>query len=468
MAEKNENDFHIESLEGPRPPTEQPRPEELAHLDDASLKRLERSAVRQLDSFLLPSVILLFLLNILDRNNIASAKVVNLPQDLGITNSEYNTCLMIFYVGYVITQIPSNLLITRVKPSIYLASVVAAWAVVSLSQGFVHNFVGLLLARFVLGLVEGPFLPGVFFLMSCYYKRSELPPRIAFLYGANMLASAFGGLIAAGITSQMHGVLGRPAWAWLFIIEGSITLAIAFAVVIFLPDYPLKTKRFWLSHEQQLVVEWRIRNENAGIGDEEEDSMLDGLKQALVDPKLYMFIVLQMSLLTAQSWNNFFPSIVGTLGFSSTVTLLLTAPPYLFAFAMFVPTIGARYFAMFLLAAGSYSPYNLCVSWASSTLPRPRAKRAAALAIVNLMGAGVAHFYTAYMFPDSQMPRYYVGGGIMSGACIVCAGAAIGIKAYLGRQNRVIERREIEGGLDFDNAGKDVTKSGVVSFRYVT
>ena len=68
------------------------------------------------------------------------------------------------------------------------------------------------MTRFVLGLIEGPFLPGVFFLMSCWYKRSELPPRIAFLYGANMLGNAFGGLIAAGIISQMQGNLGRPAW----------------------------------------------------------------------------------------------------------------------------------------------------------------------------------------------------------------------------------------------------------------
>lgn len=104
------------------------------------------------------------------------------------------------------------MIITKVKPSIYLAAVVAAWSIVSLSQAFATSFVGLLVARFVLGLVEGPFLPGVFFLMSCWYKRAELPPRIAFLYGANMLASAFGGLIAAGITSQMEGVLGHPAW----------------------------------------------------------------------------------------------------------------------------------------------------------------------------------------------------------------------------------------------------------------
>lgn len=77
----------------------------------------------------------------------------------------------------------------------------------------------LFMCRFVLGLVEGPFLPGVFFLMSCWYKRSELPPRIALLYGANMLASAFGGLIAAGIVARMQDKMGRPAWvSWISIL----------------------------------------------------------------------------------------------------------------------------------------------------------------------------------------------------------------------------------------------------------
>ena len=291
--------------------------------------------------------------------------------------------------------------------------------------------------------------------------------------------------------------------AWLFIIEGSITLAIAIAIFPCIPDYPLRTKRFWITHEQQLVVEWRIRNENAGIADDDEESMFAGLKQALADPKLYMYIVLQMSLITAQSFNNFFPSIVGTLGFNSTVTLLLTAPPYVFAFicslglsfhaagadergyhiagsmlvsllgnllAMFVKPLGARYFSMFLLTAGSYSPYNLCVSWLSSSLPRPRAKRASALAIINLMGAGVAHFYTAYMFPDSQKPRYYAGGGIMSGACVVCACTALSIKYYLKKQNRAMEQSEDQEGQSVGKVVRAVVGMGpgaVVRFRYV-
>lgn len=78
--------------------------------------------------------------------------------------------------------------------------------------------------------------------------------------------------------------------------------------------------------------DWRLRNENAGLEDHDPDSMLWGLKQAIVDPKLYMFVLLQMALITSQSFNNFFPSIVGTLGYNNTNTLLLTAPPYGFAF----------------------------------------------------------------------------------------------------------------------------------------
>ncbi|RDW57673.1 hypothetical protein BP5796_12474 [Coleophoma crateriformis] len=482
---------------------ELPLPTELAQLSSDELVVIEKRLVRKLDTFLLPTCAVLFLLNILDRNNIANAKISGLTKTLNMTNTEYNTCLLMFYVGYIMTQLPSNMLITRIRPSLYICLTTAAWGIVSMCQGFTKNFAGLLLNRLVLGLVEGPFLPGVMFLMSCWYKRSELPPRIALLYGANMLATAFGGLIAAGIISRMEGKLGRPAWEWLFIIEGSITIAVAIIVIPMLPDYPGQSKIRWLPQELQLMAEWRIRKENAGIVDEDMETMWWGLKQALIDPKLYMFVVLQMSLLTAQSFNNFFPSIVGTLGYNTTITLLLTAPPYFFAFicsisisfhaayqkergyhiaipmmfalignllAMFLPSTGGRYFSMFLMTAGSYSPYNLCISWLSSSLPRPKVKRASALAIINLMGAGVAHFYTVYMFPDSQKPRYYAGGGVMCGACLVCTAMAMAIKRHLKNENQKFELVEMSGEIRQDGIKGSETGHGgeaVVSFRYV-
>lgn len=140
---------------------------------------------------------------------------------------------------------------------------------------------------------------------------------------------------------------------------------------------------------------------------------------------------------------------------------------------MFVPTLGGRYFSMFLMTASSYSPYNLCVSWVSASLPRPRAKRAAALAIMNLIGAGVAHFYTAFVFPDSQKPRYYAGGGVMSGACLLCAVMALAIKYYLKGQNKMLEEAENTEGIPaaqskaIKRARSGPAVALYVSFKYV-
>lgn len=146
------------------------------------------------------------------------------------------------------------MIIGKVRPSLYICIITALWGVISLSQGFAKNFTQLFALRFVLGLVEAPFLPAVFVVLSCWYKRTELPPRIAILYGGNMVSSAFSGLIAAGITSRMENVAGRASWTWLFIIEGAITVVIAFLMVPVLTDYPLQSKHFLLSREHQLLA----------------------------------------------------------------------------------------------------------------------------------------------------------------------------------------------------------------------
>jgi hypothetical protein len=138
--------------------------------------------------------------------------------------------------------------------------------------------------------------------------------------------------------------------------------------------------------------------------------------------------------------------------------------------AMFVPSLGGRYFSMFLMTSGTYSPYSLCVSWLSASLPRPASKRAASFAIMNFMAAGVAHFYTAYAFPDSQKPRYYGGGAMMSVACLICAGTALSMKYYLKAKNTKMQKEEDEMGMV--GGGITASKAGhggeaVVRFRYV-
>ncbi|OBT64920.1 hypothetical protein VE03_05659 [Pseudogymnoascus sp. 23342-1-I1] len=447
-----------------------PLPGELIHLSLEKQNTLEKHVVQKMDRRLMPIIIIMFWLNILDRNSIANAKIAGLPKDLNMNNGEYNTCLVVFYVGYVITQLPSNAILPMVRPSIYIPLVTCAWGLMSMAQGFLHNFQSIMVVRFFIGVLEGPFFPGVIFLLSCWYKKEELIKRIAFLYAGNILSSCFGGLIAAGIIGGMEGVGGYAAWRWLFIIEGLVTVAVGILALFLFPDYPRTTR--WLTKEEGLFAEWRLANEVAGIIDEDSSGIWWGVSEALRDPLTYLFTFMQMMLTTGQSFTYFLPSIIKTLGYNNTITLLLTAPPYAVAFlgsvalayssskrkefcmhicfpliisvignilAMTVNGTGGRYFAIFLMAFGVYVVYNVNYAWVSSSIPRPRAKRAASLAIINLMSGGATHFYTSYLFPDSDAPRYYMGGSALTVAVFFCAMTAITIRFYLARLNRKIE-----------------------------
>jgi hypothetical protein len=146
----------------------------------------------------------------------------------------------------------------------------------------------------------------------------------------NILSSCFGGLIAAGIIGGMEGVGGYHAWRWLFILEGVATVAVGLIALFLFPDYPRTTR--WLDEDEKLFAEWRMANEVAGIIDEDSSGVWWGVKQSLKDPLTYLFTFMQMMLTTGQSFTYFLPSIIKTLGFNNTITLLLTAPPYFVAF----------------------------------------------------------------------------------------------------------------------------------------
>lgn len=155
----------------------------------------------------------MYWLNYLDRNAIALARLNNLEEDLNLSSSQYQTCVSILFVGYILGQIPSNMLITRLRPSYYMSSCMALWAVVSALTALSKDFTGLLLTRFFLGVVEAPYYPGALYLLSIFYTRKEIATRISILYTGNILATAFAGLIAAGIF-EMDGMGGLSGWKW--------------------------------------------------------------------------------------------------------------------------------------------------------------------------------------------------------------------------------------------------------------
>jgi len=414
-------------------------PESVRNLTAEERQHLEAKLVRKIDLRLLPMIILMYIMNYLDRNNIASARLAGLETDLGLVGSEYQTSVSILFVGYILMQVPSNLLLNKIgRPALYLPSCMVVWGIISAATGAVQNFGGLVACRFFLGFVESVYFPGCLFYLSSWYSRKELSIRTALLYSGSLLSGAFSGLIAAGITDGMDGTAGLRAWRWLFIIEGAITVVIAAASFFVLPNFPRTTS--WLSDDERELAVWRLQ-EDVGQDDwvsSEQQTFWHGMKLAFLDVKTYVLMALLFGMVAAGSVTNFFPTVVQTLGYGRIESLLLTVPPYAlgvittfanawhadrtgerylhitlpliigiasFILAAATTTTAPRYVAMMLMIPGVYTGYVVALAWISNTIPRPPAKRAAALAAINAV-SNASSIYASYMYPTSAGPRY--------------------------------------------------------------
>lgn len=154
-------------------------------------------------------------------------------------------------------------------------------------------------------------------MLSIFYTRKEIATRISILYTGNILATAFAGLIAAGVFSGMDDLAGLAGWQWLFILQGAVTFVVAVGAAFILPDDPLKTK--WLTPEERQLAHSRVTDDT--VGATHQTSTLKGLKEAAKDPKLWLFAFMQHMHLAANGFKNFFPTAVETLGFGTTITL---------------------------------------------------------------------------------------------------------------------------------------------------
>ncbi|KAH6686644.1 major facilitator superfamily domain-containing protein [Plectosphaerella plurivora] len=434
-------------------------------------KIAERRVVRKLDMTLLPTVWVLYMFNYLDRNNIAQARLDDFEGDLGLVGNQFNVAVSILNVGYMIAQLPSNMILTRVRPSIYLPCCVIVWSAVSAATAGVQNFSGLIGVRFVLGIVEAPFFPGAFFMLSAWYTRKELALRTAILYSGLVLATAFSGLIAAGIFAGLSNVSGLHGWQWLFIIEGAGSAVAAIFAFILLPDFPeSKTgsgKWLFTASEKELARQ-RIALDRVSLP-EADRSIWHGLGLAVKDIRTWIFVIILCANHTAYGFNNFFPTIVRSMNLGSrTITLVLTAPPYLFgaiisflvayssdrfnergyhisapmvvAIAGFIISAAtlnksARYFASFLYCSGAFAANAAVYSWAASSLNQTPEKRACATAIVNLLSQ-LGNIWSPYFFPSSDGPRYVMAMLLMMGFSVLSIVAALLMKYLLKKANK--------------------------------
>ncbi|KAF1950354.1 MFS general substrate transporter [Byssothecium circinans] len=432
----------------------------------------EIALVKKLDRWIMPMLWSMYWLNYLDRNAIALARLNDLEEDLNLSSTQYQTCVSILFVGYLLGIVPSNMFLNRTRPSRYMGTCMMLWAIVSALTAVSTNFTGLLLTRFFLGLTEAPYYPGAVYLLSSFYTRKELATRIAILYTGNILATAFAGLIAAGVFYGMDDAAGISGWRWLFILQGVVTFVIAVVGFFLLPDFPHDTK--WLTPDERLLATNRMELdivENNG-----NTSTMAGLKQAFRDPMVWIFAAMAHMHLAANGFKNFFPTVVQTLGFGETVTLVLTCPPYLiagvvtiavswssgkfnertwhitisktvatigFAAACATMDLGGRYASMVIFTIGTYGVNSLILGWCGSTCGQTKEKKAAAIGIVTMVMNG-SFIWTPYLWPKSDGPRYTIALSSSAAFSVATALLAWVAKFIMKRRNRKLRESDNE------------------------
>ncbi|KAJ5115354.1 hypothetical protein NUU61_001113 [Penicillium alfredii] len=454
-----------------------------AGLSDEEKAKIDRQLLWKLDIRLVPWLSLLYLVSFLDRTNIGNAKIVGLKKDLSLSDAQFNATLTIFFVSYSVFEPLTNILLKRLRPSIFIPLIMIAWGICMTCMGLVHNYAGLMAVRWFLGLSEAGLFPGVGYFLSCWYKRAEFGVRMAIFFSAAALAGSFGGLLAAAI-AKMDGVGGKAGWSWIFILEGLATVLIGVASFWCVYDFPDQAR--FLSEADRARVLRRLAADQQSSAEHEEFKM-SYFWASVKDWKTYTGAIIYMGADgSLYAFSLFVPTIISQLGttpfrYSSIRAQLLSVPPYAAAailtvvvgfiadrtrqrgicnilvsiigivgFAMLLgcKSAGARYAGTFLGAMGIYPAISNTISWASNNTEGVY-KRGVSLGFIigwgNLNGIVSSNIYR-----DQDAPEFYPGHGVvLSYLVLFLFGGSVVQYFLLRRENRKRRRgdrdRLIEG-----------------------
>ncbi|OHE96301.1 major facilitator superfamily transporter [Colletotrichum orchidophilum] len=411
-----------------------------------------KKTFHKVDVRLIPVLALLYLICHIDRANIGNAKIEGMVEDLGMTGVQYNTVLSIFFIPYVLFEVPSNIILKKVKrPSFYLGTLTLSWGIIMTCTGLVRNFGGLMVTRILLGVFEAGFFPGAIYLTSYWYMPKDLAVRISYFYCASALSGAFSGLLAAAI-AEMDGVAGLEGWRWIFILEGLATVVMGASCFFLLIDTPTLSTR-WLEPEEIRYLELSIFIKSGGGAREEAGAggkvNWRDLKMNLTNWRIYVqayFLVCQSALSYGIKFT--LPTITKAMGFANTQAQLLSAPPYVaaaisaitfakisdrffwrmpflaiplaivaIAYAIILSLNGAleakkgvAYFSVVLAVVGIYPIQAAAASWNANNIA-PASRRAIGIALMNCVG-NVGGIVGSFMYLESEKPKYPTGFGL--------------------------------------------------------
>lgn len=357
----------------------------------------QRKLMMKIDVCVIPAFCFLYFLAFLDRVNISNANLYGLTADLKLTGNQYNTALTLFFVPYVAFEVLSNYTIKLVKPHIWLSGCILCFGAISVGMGFVKNFGGLAACRFLLGVFEASTFPALFYLLSCYYSVHEAQRRFSAFFSVTCLAGAASGSIAYRI-HEIDGKNGIPAWGWIFIIDGIITMGGSIILFFTIADFP-EEARFLKENERRFIKEKLEVYSGAESGFETKNTLKD-VGKCFKDYLIWLPALGYFGLIIpSYGYAYFAATIINQMGYTAVSANQHSVYPWLAAFglnnvvsvisdrlrmrlpfalgASVLAIIGlalvlaektdphARYAGCFLAASGLYTAMPLLVCWSS-------------------------------------------------------------------------------------------------------
>lgn len=375
-----------------------------------------------------------------------NAKLAGLEKDTGLTGYGYNKVLSVFYISYILFEIPSNIACKVIGPGYFIPAVSLGFGVVSLCTAYCNNAATLSAVRFLLGMFEAGMMPGIAYYLSRWYRRSELAFRLSLYIVMAPLAGAFGGLLASGILKRTS-FAGVHTWRMIFLLEGIITICLSVISFFTLTDRPATAK--WLTQEEKDLAIARVKSERLATTELLDRIDVPKILRGIFSPvTLSTAFIFLLNNVTVQGLAFFAPTIVKSIYPKETVIYqqLRTVPPYIVGafftvlfpllswrfdrrnifFIMSAPLVmigyimfltstdpQVRYGATFLIASGAFSFGALCNAQVAANVVSDTARSTAIS--TNVMFGNIGGLISTWSFLPFDAPNYKIGNGLNLG-----------------------------------------------------
>jgi ACS family tartrate transporter-like MFS transporter len=358
---------------------------------------------------LIPFIMLLYVVNFIDRSNVGFA-ALTMNRDLGFSPSVFGFGSGVFFIGYVLFQVPATVLLERVGARRLIFCIMALWGLVSASNAFVRGAQSFYALRFLLGVAEAGFFPGMIFYLTLWFPKRHRGRYSATFSSAIPLAGVIGGPLS-GLILGMDGMAGLRGWQWLFLIQGLPASLLALSVLKYLPDGPAHAT--WLDDSERENI---ATNLSAGVLVEERS-----LWKSLRDPRVLALGVAAFASGSAvYATSLWLPQIIHAMGFSNRATGFVSALPYMAA-------MGAMIFWGRSSDASGERIWHIALAWllAASGFAIASIAQSHALTLLGLIFAVVGVL-------SAFGPFYSVPSSFLSGAAAAGSIALINAIATLG------------------------------------